>query len=121
MNTALQLRAFGGAGYGHVLERFVPRLRALGVGEDALQAMLRTNAARLLCWLLPAAPAARLVRHWSCTTCHRAFEEACNPAEARPDDQRYYEKRAARYCTMACLAAHRKADFALPFSAPPPV
>ena len=79
-----------------------------------------TNAARLLCWRLPAAPAARLVRHWECTSCHRRFEEAINPAEARPEDQRYYEKGGRRYCTMACLAAHRKVNFALPFAAPPP-
>lgn len=111
---------FGGSGFGHVLERLVPQLRALGVGPTELERLLCANAARLLCWRLPAAPAARLVRHWSCTSCHRTFEEALNPAEALPADQRYYEKGARRYCTMACLAAHRKVNFALPFAAPTP-
>ena len=118
--ATLQLSVYGGGGFGHVLEWVVPQLRALGVGAAELEQLLCSNAARLLCWRLPAAPAARLVRHWECTSCHRTFEEALNPAEVLPLDQRYYEKGGRRYCTMACLAAHRKVDFALPFAAPKP-
>ena len=51
----------------------------------------------------------RLTRPWSCHVCHRYFEEAVNPAEDLPTDQNYYEKFDHRYCTMACLSAHRKA------------
>lgn len=46
--------------------------------------------------------------------------QAVNEAEALPEDQEYFEKFDYRYCTTACLSAHRKAGFKLPFSAPPP-
>jgi len=95
------------------------------VGAVELERLLCSNAARLLCWRLPAAPAARLVRHWDCTSCHRTLrtEEALNPAEVLPGDHSGTMKReggATARSTMACLAAHRKVNFALPFAAPPP-
>ena len=135
VETALQLRAFGGGGYAHVLERWLPRLRRqLGGGEgdgqggggdanahaDTMRMLRGATAARLLCWRLPDAPAARLVRSWTCTSCHRTFEEPVNPAEALPTDQRYYEKLDFRYCAMQCLANHRKAKWAQPFGPTPP-
>jgi phosphotriesterase-related protein len=46
--TKTQLRAFGGMGYDHLLRRIVPALRARGVPEDQLDAMLVANPARLL-------------------------------------------------------------------------
>jgi phosphotriesterase-related protein len=39
----MMLSAFGGMGYAHVLERFVPRLRRHGVGEDDIERMLADN------------------------------------------------------------------------------
>ena len=50
------------------------------------------NAKRLLMWWRPAGPAARICKTWECSSCHRQFEEALNPAEALPTDQNYYEK-----------------------------
>ena len=137
------LSAFGGGGYAHVLERWLPRLRqqlgdardaaANGDGggngetgadggslDDAVRMLCGATAARLLCWRLPDAPAARIVRSWSCTSCHRTFEEPVNPADALPTDQRYYEKLSFRYCAMQCLANHRKAKWAQPFGPTPP-
>jgi phosphotriesterase-related protein len=46
--TKTQLRAYGGMGYDHVLRRIVPVLRARGVPEDAVDAMLVDNPRRLL-------------------------------------------------------------------------
>ena len=45
------LEAWGGSpGYRYVLEAFVPRLRAAGLDEDAVQALLVDNPARFLAW-----------------------------------------------------------------------
>jgi phosphotriesterase-related protein len=43
-----RLRRWGGWGYAHLLEHVVPVLRDLGLGDDARDAMLITNPARLL-------------------------------------------------------------------------
>lgn len=43
-----RLRRWGGWGYAHLLEHVVPMLRELGVDDDALDAMLVRNPARLL-------------------------------------------------------------------------
>lgn len=43
-----RLRRWGGWGYAHLLEHVVPVMRELGIGEDAMQAMLVGNPARLL-------------------------------------------------------------------------
>ena len=43
-----RLRRWGGWGYAHLLEHVVPMMRELGIREDALQAMLVGNPARLL-------------------------------------------------------------------------
>ena len=59
-------------------------------------------------------------RRRRCDGCQRWFEEAVNPAEELPTDQNYYEKFDHRYCTMACLSAHRKAGFKSGFTCPPP-
>jgi phosphotriesterase-related protein len=37
------LRAYGGPGYGHVLQYFIPRLRRLGLGADAVDQLLVGN------------------------------------------------------------------------------
>ncbi|HWI73938.1 MAG TPA: phosphotriesterase [Baekduia sp.] len=44
----IQLAAYGGAGYGHLLRRVVPALRARGVAEAELDRMLTGNPRRLL-------------------------------------------------------------------------
>lgn len=46
--TKSLLLAYGGAGYGRVLETFVPRLRERGVTEPQIDTMLRANPARAL-------------------------------------------------------------------------
>ena len=43
-----------------------------------------------------------------------------NEKDALPTDRVYYEKFTFRYCSTACLTAHRKAAFVQPFSWPPP-
>lgn len=45
---AHELRAWGGPGYAHVLERIVPRLRDEGIADDAIDLMLIDNPARVL-------------------------------------------------------------------------
>ena len=44
----LQLRAYGGFGYAHLLTTIRPRLRRAGVDDSALDQLLRVNPARLL-------------------------------------------------------------------------
>jgi phosphotriesterase-related protein len=44
----LQLRAYGGFGYAHLLTTIVPRLRRHGVSEGTIDLLLRENSARLL-------------------------------------------------------------------------
>ena len=44
----LQLRAYGGFGYAHLLTTIAPRLRRAGVGDTTLDQLLRQNPARLL-------------------------------------------------------------------------
>ena len=46
--------------------------------------------------------------------------QAESEADALPTDQQYYEKFSFRYCSTACLGAHRRAGFVEPFSCPPP-
>lgn len=46
--TKMQLRAFGGYGYGYLLERIVPALEARGVERAMLSRMLRDEPRRLL-------------------------------------------------------------------------
>ena len=46
--TNSQLEAYGGHGFKHLLESFVPMLRAEGVPEDAITTMLVTNPRRVL-------------------------------------------------------------------------
>lgn len=46
------------------------------LSADEEQMLTHRNAARLLCWWRPAGPAPRLMRPWSCTSCHRTFMEA---------------------------------------------
>ena len=43
-----RLKTNGGHGYQHLIENFLPMLRAEGVGEDAITAMTRDNPARVL-------------------------------------------------------------------------
>ncbi len=46
--TRSMLRAYGGPGYGRVLDSFVPALRDAGVDEASIEAMLISNPARML-------------------------------------------------------------------------
>ncbi len=43
-----QLKAYGGNGYVHLVETFLPRLRAAGVPDDAIRTMTVDNPARIL-------------------------------------------------------------------------
>ncbi len=43
-----QLKAYGGNGYVHLFETFLPELRAAGVSEDAIEQMTIVNPARIL-------------------------------------------------------------------------
>ena len=43
-----RLVAYGGHGYGHILENIVPRMRRRGIGEEAIRAILIDNPARVL-------------------------------------------------------------------------
>ena len=120
VSSQLQLQAMGGGGFSHVLRSFVPRLRRLGVDAAAEGLLTQANAWRLLRWSRPAGPPARLMKAWECDACHRRFDEAVNASDTLPTDRVYYEKHAFRYCSTACLSAHRKAGFAQPFSSPAP-
>lgn len=49
----IQLKAFGGAGYDYIHRHFLPELRAAGVGEAAITAMMVENPARALAFAAP--------------------------------------------------------------------
>jgi phosphotriesterase-related protein len=51
----ISLRAYGGPGYAWILEHFLPRLRADGIPESAIEAFMVRNPARLLTFAPPAA------------------------------------------------------------------
>jgi hypothetical protein len=118
--SRLQFQVYGGAGLMHACASFLPRLQQAGVSESDSALLRHANGAQLLSWWRPPPPAARQVKQWACNACHRTFDEACNPAEALPDDRHYYEKFDGRYCSMHCLSAHRKAGFPPTFSCAPP-
>jgi phosphotriesterase-related protein len=120
VTSRLQLSLYGGGGLTHIARFVRPRLTRAGLTAEATHRLCMSNAAQLLAWWLPAAPATRLCKIWECTGCHRSFEEAANPAEALPTDQNYYEKFNFRYCSTSCLSSHRKANFVVPFACPPP-
>ena len=46
---------YGGWGYGHILERIVPRFRKAGLGEEQIRALLVDNPRRLLPFVAPQA------------------------------------------------------------------
>jgi phosphotriesterase-related protein len=56
LSEKIRLRAFGGWGYAHLLEHFVPLLRSLGVSGDSIDQMLVRNPARLLTTDTPVEP-----------------------------------------------------------------
>ena len=49
----MDLAHFGGPGYAHVLSNIVPRLRAGGMPDESLAALLTHNPARLLAMAAP--------------------------------------------------------------------
>ena len=49
----IQLRHYGGHGYGYVIEHFLPTLAEFGVSEEALHRILTLNPARLLSFGIP--------------------------------------------------------------------
>ena len=112
--SCLQLAAYGGSGY--TVDSLLRRMHRLGLAAAEEGLLTRENAARVLCWWLPAGPEPRLMRPWTCTSCHREYMEAVNEAEALPEDHEFFDKFDNRYCSTACLSAHRKAGFLLPFS-----
>ena len=120
VESALQLESCGGGGWVHLVRAFLPLARRRGLAADAEAAIVRQNALRLFCYWTAPPPAKRLERPWRCTSCHRRFVEAVNPAEAKPDDRQRFHKFAFVYCSTACLAAHRRAGFATPFKSVSP-
>ena len=44
----IQLARYGGQGFGYISEHFLPALRRLGVGDDALEQIMVGNPARVL-------------------------------------------------------------------------
>ncbi|MBT2207846.1 phosphotriesterase [Actinomadura sp. NEAU-AAG7] len=50
----IQLKRYGGQGYSYIPDHFLPALRRLGVGEDALHAIMVENPARALTFTAPA-------------------------------------------------------------------
>lgn len=120
VSSRLQLASCGGGGFGFLQRAFLPRARRHGLSAADEERITTSNAAALLCYWTPPPPPERTVRHWSCDACHRGYVEAVNEAEALPEDRVYFEKFSYRYCSTACLGAHRRAEFVQPFSAPPP-
>ena len=49
----VQLRRYGGHGYGYVVEHFLPTLAEFGVGTEALDRIMIDNPARLLAFAAP--------------------------------------------------------------------
>ena len=43
-----RLNAYGGHGYGHIIENIVPRMRQRGMTEEAIHAIIVDNPARVL-------------------------------------------------------------------------
>ncbi|KAJ1638092.1 hypothetical protein T492DRAFT_946342 [Pavlovales sp. CCMP2436] len=107
----LQRERYGGGGYGHCRDFFVPLLRAGGVAPDALRALTEINAARLLCWWKPPPPPRRSMRPWTCTWCVHVHDGPLHAHERLAEDQMFYDKGDHRYCSTACLSAHRQAGF----------
>ena len=120
VSSRLQLASCGGGGFGFLQRAFLPRARRHGLSAADEERITTSNAAAILCYWTPPPPPERTVRHWSCDACHRGYVEAVNEAEALPEDRVYFEKFSYRYCSTACLGAHRRAEFVQPFSAPPP-
>lgn len=52
----VQLKRYGGHGYGYISEHFLPALGRLGVGDDVIRAIMVDNPARALTFREPAAP-----------------------------------------------------------------
>ena len=46
---------YGGDGYAHILENVVPLMRRKGMSEDAIEAILERNPARILTMVEPSA------------------------------------------------------------------
>jgi len=44
----IELKKFGGEGYGHILRLVVPMMKRMGIGEEDIDTMLRTNPKRML-------------------------------------------------------------------------
>jgi phosphotriesterase-related protein len=47
------LTRYGGCGYGHILQNIVPRMRARGIREEDIHAMLVETPARVLAFAPP--------------------------------------------------------------------
>ena len=51
----LMMVKYGGWGYGHILNRVLPRFRRVGISEQAIRTMLVDNPRRLLPFVAPQA------------------------------------------------------------------
>jgi predicted metal-dependent phosphotriesterase family hydrolase len=95
-----QLRRWGGWGYARLRRDFLPRLARLGVPPSTIDALARTNAARLLAWWRPPPPTRAKIGWWACAQCERRFREGV----ARPR----FSRMGFEYCSVACLQRHRR-------------
>jgi len=102
VSCRLQLRRYGGHGYGHVRHSIVHQLVRRGVGDAELDAMAHDNIVRLLGWWTPPPPVERAVEMGTCYWCKKAFEMRENE---------YFHKFDFVYCRSKCLSKHGDAGW----------
>jgi predicted metal-dependent phosphotriesterase family hydrolase len=95
--SRIQLKRYGGHGYGHVRQNVVSHLVQRGVAQEDLNRMANSNIVRLLGWWTPPPPVERPVEMGKCDWCGKAFELRENE---------YFSKFAFTYCRGKCLSAH---------------
>lgn len=93
----IQLRRYGGHGYGHVRHNVIPQLLRRGVSPEDVEKMERANIVRLLAWWTPPPPVERPVETGRCDWCGKVFEIRGNE---------HFSKFAWTYCRGKCLSAH---------------
>lgn len=91
----LQLTRYGGVGYAHIIQDFIPRLIRHGSTLEAARAVMTVNAARWLSWWRPPAVAEPVREMWECEGCLGKFDMA----------HAKFSKFNSNFCTIACLRA----------------
>lgn len=100
----IQLRRYGGHGYGHVRRTVVPELLKREATDEDLRLLQHGNILRLLAWWRPPPPVERAVEMGKCDWCGKAFEMRVNE---------YFSKFSWVYCRGKCLSAHGNAGWKL--------